>query len=63
MFRSPALVLLVAPLIMVSQARGQAAKGFVDRLDIPNGATAAYVGFNLHAHQLAMAKPNAVYNR
>ena len=29
MFRSPVLVLLVAPLIMVSQARGQAAKGFV----------------------------------
>jgi Raf kinase inhibitor-like YbhB/YbcL family protein len=35
----------------------------VDKLDIPSGATAAYVGFNLHAHTLAQAKLNALYNR
>jgi Raf kinase inhibitor-like YbhB/YbcL family protein len=35
----------------------------VNKLDIPSGATAAYVGFNIHAHTLATAKLNALYNR
>ncbi|MGB7213024.1 MAG: YbhB/YbcL family Raf kinase inhibitor-like protein [Gemmatimonadales bacterium] len=35
----------------------------VDTLDVPAGATAAYVGFNLHAHQLAKADLTALYGR
>ncbi len=34
-----------------------------DRLDLPAGATAAYVGFNIHAHQLAKATLTALYGR
>ncbi len=34
-----------------------------DKLDIPAGATAAYVGFNLHAHTLGMAELTALYSR
>lgn len=34
-----------------------------DKLDLPAGATAAYVGFNLHAHQLAKATFTALYGR
>jgi Raf kinase inhibitor-like YbhB/YbcL family protein len=34
-----------------------------DKLDLPAGATAAYVGFNLHAHQLAKATLTALYGR
>jgi Raf kinase inhibitor-like YbhB/YbcL family protein len=34
-----------------------------DKLDIPAGATAAYVGYNVHAHTVATAKLNALYNR
>ena len=34
-----------------------------DKLDIPASATAAYVGFNLHAHTLAKAEIVAVYGR
>ncbi len=35
----------------------------VDKLDIPAGATAAYVGFNLHGHTLAKAEIVALYGR
>jgi Raf kinase inhibitor-like YbhB/YbcL family protein len=34
-----------------------------DKLDIPAGATAAYVGFNLHAHTVAKAQLTALYGR
>jgi Raf kinase inhibitor-like YbhB/YbcL family protein len=34
-----------------------------DRLDLPANATAAYVGFNLHSHQLAKATLTAMYGR
>jgi len=34
-----------------------------DKIDVPANATAAYVGFNLHAHTLAKAEITAVYNR
>ncbi len=34
-----------------------------DRLDLPAGATAAYVGFNIHSHQLAKATLTALYGR
>jgi hypothetical protein len=32
-------------------------------LDIPAGATAAYVGFNVHAHTLAKTDLTALYGR
>ncbi len=35
----------------------------VDRLDVPGNATAAYVGFNLHAHTIAKAALTARYGR
>jgi Raf kinase inhibitor-like YbhB/YbcL family protein len=34
-----------------------------DKLDIPAGATAANVGFNLHAHTIAKAELTALYGR
>jgi len=34
-----------------------------DKLDVPAGATAAYVGFNLHAHTVAKAQLTALYGR
>jgi hypothetical protein len=34
-----------------------------DKLDIPQGATAALVGFNLHGHTLAKASLTARYGR
>ena len=34
-----------------------------DKLDIPAGATAAYVGFNLHAHTVGKAQLTALYGR
>ena len=34
-----------------------------DRLDLPPNATAAYVGFNIHSHQLAKATLTAMYGR
>jgi Raf kinase inhibitor-like YbhB/YbcL family protein len=34
-----------------------------DKLDVPAGATAAYVGFNLHAHTLAKTDLTALYGR
>jgi Raf kinase inhibitor-like YbhB/YbcL family protein len=34
-----------------------------DKLDIPPTATAAYVGFNLHAHTVAKAELTALYSR
>lgn len=34
-----------------------------DRLDLPSGATAAYVGFNLHSHQIAKTTLTAMYGR
>ena len=34
-----------------------------DKLDVPAGATAAYVGFNLHAHQIAKTTLSAIYGR
>ncbi len=34
-----------------------------DKLDVPAGATAAYVGFNLHAHTLAQTQLTALYGR
>jgi len=34
-----------------------------DKLDIPDGATAAFIGFNIHAHRKAVAKLTALYNR
>jgi Raf kinase inhibitor-like YbhB/YbcL family protein len=33
----------------------------VDRIDVPANATAAYVGFNLHAHLLAKAELTALF--
>jgi Raf kinase inhibitor-like YbhB/YbcL family protein len=35
----------------------------VDKLDIPPGATAAYVGFNVHAHMIGKATFTAMYGR
>jgi Raf kinase inhibitor-like YbhB/YbcL family protein len=35
----------------------------VDKIDVPANATAAYVGFNLHAHAIAKAKMTALYGR
>ena len=35
----------------------------VDKIDVPAGATAAYVGFNLHAHQVGKAVLTALYGR
>ena len=35
----------------------------VESLDIPAGATAAYVGFNVHAHTIAKATFTALYSR
>lgn len=35
----------------------------VDKLDIPAGATAAYVGFNIHAHEVGKAVLTALYGR
>jgi Raf kinase inhibitor-like YbhB/YbcL family protein len=35
----------------------------VDKLAVPASATAAYVGFNLHAHTLAKAELTALYGR
>jgi Raf kinase inhibitor-like YbhB/YbcL family protein len=34
-----------------------------DHLDVPAGATAAYVGFNIHGHQLAKSTLTAMYGR
>ena len=34
-----------------------------DKLDVPANATAAYVGFNLHAHTLAKTELTALYGR
>jgi len=34
-----------------------------DKIDVPSNATAAYVGFNLHAHQLAKATLTGLYWR
>ncbi|HSP35182.1 MAG TPA: YbhB/YbcL family Raf kinase inhibitor-like protein [Thermoanaerobaculia bacterium] len=34
-----------------------------DKLDVPASATAAYVGFNLHAHTIAKGKLTALYSR
>ena len=34
-----------------------------DKIDAPANATAAYIGFNLHAHTLAKAELTALYNR
>lgn len=34
-----------------------------DKLDVPAGASAAYVGFNLHAHQIAKTTLSAIYGR
>ena len=34
-----------------------------DKIDVPANATAAMVGFNLHAHQLAKAELTALYGR
>jgi Raf kinase inhibitor-like YbhB/YbcL family protein len=34
-----------------------------DKLDIPANATAAYVGFNIHGHQLGKATLTALYSR
>ena len=35
----------------------------VDKLDIPNNATAAYVGFNLNGNKLATARLTGLYGR
>ena len=35
----------------------------IDKLDIPAGATAAYVGFNLHGHTLAKTTLTGLYGR
>jgi Raf kinase inhibitor-like YbhB/YbcL family protein len=35
----------------------------VDKIDVPANATAAYVGFNLHAHAVAKAEMTALYGR
>jgi len=34
-----------------------------ERLDVPAGATAAYVGFNVHAQTLAKSELTALYGR
>jgi Raf kinase inhibitor-like YbhB/YbcL family protein len=34
-----------------------------DRIDVPSGASAAYVGFNLRAHQVGKATLTAMYGR
>ena len=34
-----------------------------DKIDVPANATAAYVGFNLHAHQIAKATLTGLYWR
>ena len=34
-----------------------------DKIDVPGNATAAYVGFNLHAHTIGTAKLTALYSR
>jgi Raf kinase inhibitor-like YbhB/YbcL family protein len=34
-----------------------------DKLDVPANATAAYVGFNMHAHTLAKTQLTALYSR
>lgn len=34
-----------------------------DKIDVPTNATAAYVGFNLHAHTLAKVELTALYGR
>ncbi|HMD58843.1 MAG TPA: YbhB/YbcL family Raf kinase inhibitor-like protein, partial [Steroidobacteraceae bacterium] len=34
-----------------------------DKLDIPAGSTAAYVGFMIHANSIASAKVTALYGR
>jgi Raf kinase inhibitor-like YbhB/YbcL family protein len=34
-----------------------------DKIDAPANATAAYIGFNLHAHTLAKAELTALYGR
>ena len=34
-----------------------------DKLDLPAGATAAYVGFNIHANELGKATFTALYGR
>lgn len=34
-----------------------------DKIEVPPGATAAYVGFNIHAHTLAKAELTATYGR
>lgn len=34
-----------------------------DKIDVPAGATAAYVGFNLHMHKLSSTTLTAVYGR
>ena len=35
----------------------------VDKLDVPNNATAAYIGFNLNANKLATARVTGLYGR
>lgn len=35
----------------------------VDKIDVPSGASAAYVGFNLHAHEVGKAVLTATYGR
>jgi Raf kinase inhibitor-like YbhB/YbcL family protein len=35
----------------------------IDKLDVPANATAAYVGFNIHAHQIGHATLTPVYKR
>ncbi len=35
----------------------------VDKLDVPANATAAYVGFNIHGHQVGKATFTALYGR
>ena len=35
----------------------------VEKLDVPDGATAAFIGFNLHAHRLDSATLTGVYGR
>lgn len=34
-----------------------------DKIDVPAGASAAYVGYNLHMHQIAKATLTAMYGR
>ena len=35
----------------------------IDRIDLPAGMTAAYLGFNIHMHTLAKAQLTAIYSR